>query len=1079
MATYIPNITDVFPEPVVYTPDFNFFDKMLQRKQSMYDQGVSQAKSAFNSVLNTPLSDKANIPLRDEYIKNAKESLKSISGSDFSLPENVQAAQNIFSPFWNDDLMLKDAGLTKWYQSQAQKLKSWRDDNDPKTKEQYNGIAMMYLNNGLEKLQGANRDASVYDKVEKREAIPFANIQGWLEEQAGKDPDKLKVVWDEQSPDGAYLISSINGERSKQKFTTWAQSRMGNNFNEQFRVTGIVEKEQRIKDLRKTMPNMTDEQALQTISQDVVNDLDQGYRKRKNDIDVEMANINGMLKAMPPVLDDNHKKLVDGLKDNLIQLNGRLSSLDEKYKYFNQTDKSKIAQAVLTNPDIYFGTLAEQRLVENWATGRASIESKTVKENTAFFSAQNIEMRKAEFNRNVKNDEWQKQKDIWDQQGKEWDRLHPKATGTKTTTVTTDAFGNTVTTSATTDGEDPISTGRYIGLGTTGDITKSVLTADQVYKSRMKDLFVGAHNLIFDPKGLLYLAKAGLGLTDGDLSSVSSAFKNEVAANYDPNSPDYDFTADQKISSEKLKKALEADQSVKDAGIKITGPENMKNALIVYAHSYFNKRLELSKDGNDIPLNQNEFGAMMNYMTAVQNLDVYQANEANRQETLKKLLKNPDYNSIAIDRNGEKELIDANYLANNEFKNLSGKLLLNTNVSLAPSANAIGNLIGLVGVNVPTIAKDLTAKKLADAYINGDLKINYTSSQNSPGAQRAGGGPDQATIEYEDKTYTVPKELVPSISGILTKYGSSEQLFDKIKKANDLVVPDLLFYKDQTGRLGTEFSYTFDKKHQEDKAFNILNEALSPANGDIYGADGKPVDAETMGALRALIQNKEENAEKYLQGFTYKTLGVEGKPTISFNIGEISSETKQQIGNVNLDKLNQQQYSIAILPTATGPTLTSLPNNTGMYVYQNLLRGKPMHSDPIISASGFDFTLTPNTDGSTGAGGQVNTPTRVTLNLKYNIRENNTDPKTNQLTSTVKSKASDIDFDLAGPNSKSPDEIVNYLYQLYYQTMVQNRDNQQQYQKFLQSNPNGTNANGTPLTYDRDAYYRNNGIIIK
>jgi hypothetical protein len=140
-----------------------------------------------------------------------------------------------------------------------------------------------------------------------------------------------------------------------------------------------------------------------------------------------------------------------------------------------------------------------------------------------------------------------------------------------------------------------------------------------------------------------------------------------------------------------------------------------------------------------------------------------------------------------------------------------------------------------------------------------------------------------------------------------------------------------------------------------------------------------------------------------------------------------------------------------------------------------------MKCDPIIAASGFDFSITPNSDGSTGANGQTNTPTAVTLNLKYNVRENITDPTTKQLKSVIKQKSQDIDIPLVGNNSKSPDEIVNYLYQLYYETMVGNRNTQQQYQQYLESPSNGSSVNpttNTPTSFDRDTYYRDNGIII-
>jgi hypothetical protein len=1047
---------------------------MLQRKQALYDQGVAKAKSSFDSVLNAPLSDKANIPLRDEYVKQAKEELKKISASDFSMPENVASAQNIFSPFWNDEFMLKDSALTKWYQGQAQKLTAWRNDNDPKTKEQYNGIAMMYLNNGLEKLQNAGRNPDAYSKVEKREAIPFTNIQKYLEEEATKQ--KLEVKWDEQSPDGGYLISTVNGERSKQKFKTWAESMIGNNFYEQFHVTGIVEKEQRIKNLRKSLPNLTDEQALDFMANDVVKELGEGYEKRQRDINGEKAEIMSILKSMPSTLNEQQKEFVDKLNQDLnVTLKGKQTRLDIDYKYFNQKEKNKTLEQLRIDPDSYFSTLAKQRLVDNWAIGKASMEGREIKENSAFFKAQDHQLKVADFNRNVAKDEWDKQKDIWDQnnkltelQQKKWELEHPKSTttgttGTGKTKTIKDANGNDVVVPD--EGEDALSTGRYIGLGTTGDITATATTAAEVYNKRMTETYLSAHDMIFDPKGLLYVTKSGFNLNDAEIASISSALNHEVRSIHDKNSPDYNFTPEQKTAVNKITKALENSPAVQNAGIKITGPGSLRNAIIAYGQDYFNKRLELSKDGNYVPLNQNEFGAMMSYLTSVQNLDTYNANEANRQELLKKVLKNPEYKNIVIDHNGQKDIVTANDIVKD-----MPELVLNS-------------LDGKRSV------KKLSKKDVANLFIQGELKI--AEDLTGGGSETFIDGVKYSVASVNGKSSFLGWASHASYEEAMNiaekKYGTSQEFAAKVTKANEDVVPDLLFYRDKTGKLGIEFSYTFDKKKQEDKSFNILNEALSPANADIYGADNKPVNPSTMAALRALLQNKEENVEKYIQGFTYKTLGIGGKQTISFNIGEISAETKQQIGGVNLDQLNQQQYSLVISPTSTGPTLTSLPNSTGMYVYQNLLRGKPMKCDPVIAASGFDFTLTPNKDGSAGANGEVNTPTVVTLNLKYNVRENVTDPKNKQLTSVIKQKSQDIDIPLVGANSKSPDEIVNYLYERYYELMVANRNTQQQYQQYLESPSNPSNAvnpaTGQPIadkptTFDRDKYYREHGIII-
>ena len=51
MASYLPNITDIFPEPSLYTPDFSFLDTMLRRKQAQYDAGFAKINSAYGALV--------------------------------------------------------------------------------------------------------------------------------------------------------------------------------------------------------------------------------------------------------------------------------------------------------------------------------------------------------------------------------------------------------------------------------------------------------------------------------------------------------------------------------------------------------------------------------------------------------------------------------------------------------------------------------------------------------------------------------------------------------------------------------------------------------------------------------------------------------------------------------------------------------------------------------------------------------------------------------------------------------------------------------------------------------------------
>ncbi len=80
MATYLPNVTDVIPEPALFTPDFSFLDNMLRRRQGLYEQGFAQVNSAYNFV-NRSVTNPYSSKVRDTFLKQAQDNLKNLSSN--------------------------------------------------------------------------------------------------------------------------------------------------------------------------------------------------------------------------------------------------------------------------------------------------------------------------------------------------------------------------------------------------------------------------------------------------------------------------------------------------------------------------------------------------------------------------------------------------------------------------------------------------------------------------------------------------------------------------------------------------------------------------------------------------------------------------------------------------------------------------------------------------------------------------------------------------------------------------------------------------------------------------------------
>lgn len=125
MATYLPNVTDVFPEPALFTPDFSFLDKMLRRRQGLYEQGFAQVNSAYNFI-NRAVTNPYSIKLKDSFLKQAQENLKNLSALDLSQQQNVDAARSVFEPFVKNKAVLTDMAFTDFINQQEAIAESYR-----------------------------------------------------------------------------------------------------------------------------------------------------------------------------------------------------------------------------------------------------------------------------------------------------------------------------------------------------------------------------------------------------------------------------------------------------------------------------------------------------------------------------------------------------------------------------------------------------------------------------------------------------------------------------------------------------------------------------------------------------------------------------------------------------------------------------------------------------------------------------------------------------------------------------------------------------------------------------------------
>jgi hypothetical protein len=1023
MAQYLPYIPETIPEPALYKPDFNFFDRMLQRKQSMFEQGASRVRSAYTSVLNAPLSNKNNIPLRDQYIKDAQEQLTKISSSDLSLMENVNAAESIYAPFWQDKFIVQDAAMTKAYQTEMQKYASWKDAAKPEDREKYNNIGMIYLQNGLSKLQNAERTPEAFGSVEMRKAEPFTNIESYLQKMA--TADKLEIKYD--SPDGPYLIETKNGQRSEKKYATWATGMIGNNFQGQFMVTGTVENEERAKILKRNNPTLTDADVKSLIAKDAISELKQGFTKRHQEVDVELARVDSLLTSIGQTGGPNNKGMFDKLVEQRAELTANKVSINEEYKGFDQ-DKDKLLEYVTSAPNQYFSVLAKQRLVNNWAIGKANIDEKLVKKNEGFVAAQDYELRRATHELATIKVAYEREQDLWE-------RANP-TTNSKSNT-TRDSNGNIIPTSPAevVPGIDESKSIVYSGVSGTA-VERTASSIYNIFNKQQEERFTIGHNLLFTQQGLLGLTK-DLGLKQGEIADVATAFQSEINTKYN-----HTFTKDQAAASTRLSDLLLASPAVKDAGItKITGPGTMKNALIAYSTNYFAEKIK-----NNIPFTEEEKEAQKNMVASVRNLEVYNANEAKRKELIKtNLLNNKALSHLVVDTSlGEKDLVSISDLEK-KFK-------------ATDFEDEDGNKV------------NISAKDLATAYMSGNMTAYrpgfFASIAAAQSARAAGTVTFGKTVTIDGKKYSSQGTLTPNMlspskpftnypkgleeleSTVLSlnkTYTSSQQLSKDINTAHLNVVPNLLDYKNLSGTQSKEFKLNFKSTKtmtDGDNAALAVYQATQPGNMDmVYDENGQIVPDTHIKAMNTLLKN-EKNIEEYVSA-EYIPDGKDGKKTLRLTLSKVRDDEGKdgKIADVNISDL-KTQYNYT-LKENTATYLDGLYKSASFQIFEGIVKGEEFKSDPMLEAAGFKFSIIPNLKG-VGAN-----PSFVTIDVNYKARVNKKDPQTGELTSNIEDKSYLSRISLKGDTAKGPDEIVNAVYDVLYNNISENNRLEKEYKYYI------------------------------
>jgi len=233
MATFIPNVTDVFPEPSLFTPDFSFMDKMLQRRKAMYDQGFSQVNSAYNYI-NRETTNPYNSKVKDQFLRQAKDNLKNLSSMDLSQFQNVEAANSVFAPFHNNTDVVGDQAYTEFVNREIALGNSFRTKDGGK---EFNQRNIDYITQQKNWFAQDTPDTWRDYYGSKRSYIPYYDDSKEVQEAMKNfKPSHTKTI----QKNGFYLQVTDDKSYYEGEIKQYLEAVLSDKAKQQWRINGAV-----------------------------------------------------------------------------------------------------------------------------------------------------------------------------------------------------------------------------------------------------------------------------------------------------------------------------------------------------------------------------------------------------------------------------------------------------------------------------------------------------------------------------------------------------------------------------------------------------------------------------------------------------------------------------------------------------------------------------------------------------------------------------------------------------------------------------------------------------------------------
>lgn len=323
MATYIQGVQAYVPQFQPYQPDLNFESNLLQQAQSKYDTNYKALNNVYGQYFYADLTREPDIKKKEQLMKDIEFNLQRISGLDLSQSKNVDQAMQVFRPFYEDKVLMKDMAWTKVKNAQRGYGSSLKNSTDVKERSMYWNEGIQAIDYLTEEFAASSDEDSM--KINNVAYTPFRNVA--KEARLLAKESGISMNTPSFSNDGKWMYQTKNGQQIIEPLSKLFESELG--------------KDPGIQDVFKTY----------------------SYVERKNYIEANAAQFNGDKKAAEmQYLQDNFKVLKDEVSAQYKIVQNTATSYDQKIKDTEASIKNGTAR---DGAEKFLETLKENKAIND------------------------------------------------------------------------------------------------------------------------------------------------------------------------------------------------------------------------------------------------------------------------------------------------------------------------------------------------------------------------------------------------------------------------------------------------------------------------------------------------------------------------------------------------------------------------------------------------------------------------------------------------------------------------------------------------------------------------------------------